>query len=118
MTVSERLRELMQKAGIPSAKQLSVASGVSQTMISKILRGESSPTVSTLEMLCEALRISTTEFFAGVDDERQGDDLWELREEFRRNPDLNMLFSMAKGATREDIIKTVKMLKVMKGDDT
>ncbi len=45
------------------------------------------------------------------------EEIWNLREELRRNPELNMLFSIAKGATKDDIIKTVKILRTLKGDE-
>jgi transcriptional regulator with XRE-family HTH domain len=116
MTVAERLEELMQKANITSQKRLAAASGISQTMIGKILRGESSPTIATLETLCAALNVTPAEFFSGIDDEDK-DDIWELREALRRNPEFNMLFSVTRNATKEDILKAVKILKTLKGDE-
>lgn len=116
MTTAGRLAELMKEANITSAKQLAVLSKVSQTMISKILRGESSPTVTTIEMLCAALNVTPSEFFASID-ESEDDEVWALREELRQNPELNMLFSTAKNATKADILKTVKILKTLKGED-
>lgn len=117
LTVAERLSELMKQANIPSAKQLASVSRVSQTMISKILRGDSSPTVTTLEMLCKALNVTPAEFFSTIDDAQSEDEIWALREELRRNPEFNMLFSLARGATKEELLDTVKILKALKGDD-
>lgn len=67
MNVGDRLAEIMRRRGVPSAKQLAGMSGVSQTMISKILRGESSPTSQTLELLCKALGISMSEFYETIE---------------------------------------------------
>lgn len=63
MSIAERLAIAMRKNGISSAMQLANLSGVSQTMISRILRGGASPTVDTLEMLCAGMGIKIEEFY-------------------------------------------------------
>jgi transcriptional regulator with XRE-family HTH domain len=47
----------------------------------------------------------------------QEDELWELREELRRNPDMRMLFSASKGAKKEHIQAAAAMLNALKGND-
>ena len=65
MDVADRLWGMMQQANVLSASQLQRISGVSQTQISRILRGASSPTVETLEILCKALGTDAAQFFQG-----------------------------------------------------
>lgn len=67
MDIAARLNELMKRAGVSSAKKLSELSGVSQTMISKILRSASMPTTGTLELLCNAMNVTMEEFFSPND---------------------------------------------------
>ncbi len=67
--VSERLRQLREGRGI-SMRQLARASGLSANALSTIERGLSSPSVSTLYKLADALGVPVTTFF-GPEDERQ-----------------------------------------------
>ncbi len=41
--------------------------GISQTVLGKIIKGESVPTIQTLEKICAALNISLAQFFAEDD---------------------------------------------------
>ncbi|MCC2613311.1 helix-turn-helix domain-containing protein [Neorhizobium petrolearium] len=64
--ISERLRSLRAKAGL-TLDELAQRSGVSRAMISRIERGEASPTAALLARLSEALGLTLSAFFA--DDE-------------------------------------------------
>lgn len=44
-------------------------------------------------------------------------ELWELREELRRNPDMRTLFSLGKNMTAKDLKKAVKIIETMCGED-
>lgn len=67
--------------------------------------------------------ISVRELMAGITEKvpapakSEDDELMELLEEARRNPDLRILFSLSKNATSEELKKYIKMIKVMCGDD-
>ena len=91
MNVSVRLAELMSEMGVTSAKKLADLSGVSQTMISRILRGDGAPTTTTLELLCGALGVTISEFF---DDGNQADSQEALSGvyfRFARDAELNQI---------------------------
>lgn len=45
------------------------------------------------------------------------DELWELREAMRRNPDVRVLFDLSKNASPQAIKRTVAVLKALKDDD-
>lgn len=60
---AERLRQLREASGL-TLDQLANASGVSRAMISRIERGEASPTASLLARICAALGLSLSGFFA------------------------------------------------------
>lgn len=47
----------------------------------------------------------------------EDDELDEILEEARRNPDLKMLFSLSSKATPEEIKKYIQIIKLMCGDD-
>jgi transcriptional regulator with XRE-family HTH domain len=60
-TVRLNLRRLMDQRGWNQV-ELARRSGVSQTMIGKVLRGESVPTVDTVEALANAFKLEALEF--------------------------------------------------------
>lgn len=61
--IAAKLRELRAEQGL-TIEALATASGVSRAMISKIERGEASPTAALLARLCSALGFSLSTFFA------------------------------------------------------
>ena len=67
--VGSRLRELREMRGI-SMRALATKSGLSANALSMIERGKTSPSVSTLYKLADALGVSITAFF-GVETEKQ-----------------------------------------------
>ncbi|MFA7414068.1 MAG: XRE family transcriptional regulator [Rhizobium sp.] len=62
-TVGERVRRLRAERGL-TLDQLAEISGVSRAMISRVERGEASPTAALLARLCSALGVSLSVFFA------------------------------------------------------
>jgi transcriptional regulator with XRE-family HTH domain len=62
-TVGKRLRTLRERKGW-SLRQLSEKCGLSINAISRIERGENSPTITSLTRLAEALSIPITDFFS------------------------------------------------------
>ena len=67
--VGTRLKELREARGV-SMRALATKSGLSANALSMIERGKTSPSVSTLYKLADALGVSITAFF-GVGDEKQ-----------------------------------------------
>lgn len=45
------------------------------------------------------------------------DELWEIREQLRRRPEMRTLFSVTKDASSEDLKKAIKIIETLKGDD-
>ena len=45
------------------------------------------------------------------------DEALELLEELKTRPEMRTLFSVSKKATKEDILKAVKIIEALKGDD-
>jgi transcriptional regulator with XRE-family HTH domain len=61
--IADRLRSLRAARGL-GMEALAAASGVSRAMISRIERGEASPTAALLGKLCAAMDVSLSAFFA------------------------------------------------------
>ncbi len=68
--VGKRLRQLRDDHGI-SMRRLATLSGLSANALSMIERGKTSPSVSTLYKLADALEIPITAFFSGVPEKEQ-----------------------------------------------
>ena len=68
--VASRLRELREGRGI-SMRTLAVKSGLSANALSMIERGKTSPSVSTLYKLADALGVSITAFFGAETDKKR-----------------------------------------------
>lgn len=63
MDAQERIRQLMDGRGW-SEYRLSKESGLAQSTIANIFRRNNSPTLPTLEAVCEAFGITLTQFFS------------------------------------------------------
>lgn len=63
MNTKQRLKELMDERHWTEYR-LAVASGLSQSTISNIFHRDSSPSIATLEAICNGLGISLSQFFA------------------------------------------------------
>jgi transcriptional regulator with XRE-family HTH domain len=68
--VANRLRELREGQGI-SMRTLATRSGLSANALSMIERGKTSPSVSTLYKLADALGVSITAFFGTESEKKQ-----------------------------------------------
>ena len=61
--IEQRIKELCDKQQITKYR-LSQMTGVTQTVLSRIIKRENVPTIQTLEKICAALNISLAQFFA------------------------------------------------------
>jgi transcriptional regulator with XRE-family HTH domain len=66
-SIAERIKHLRIEGNL-TLDQLASASGVSRAMISRIERGEASPTAALLARICAALGLSLSGFFAEDDE--------------------------------------------------
>ena len=68
MDVVERLNEIMRKQHISDYK-LAKISGLSLSTLSNMRKRNTVPSIVTLEIICKALNITLTQFFASEDDD-------------------------------------------------
>lgn len=61
--IGSRIKELCDKQQITKYR-LSQMTGVTQTVLSRIIKRENVPTIQTIEKICAALDISLAQFFA------------------------------------------------------
>ena len=90
------------------------------------------PTIDKLKLIAHAMDMSLDDLFKATDDTlvslkrdsaedvqnpTNDDDLLELREAMRRNPEVRILFSATKGAKKEHIKAAAAMLEALKAND-
>ena len=63
MTVQQRIRELMEQRGW-SEYRLAKESGLSQSTISNMFSRNTMPSISTLEVICDAFGLTLAQFFS------------------------------------------------------
>ena len=64
MDVVKRINDIMKKQGM-SRYQLAKLSGLSQSTLSNMNTRNTTPSIPTVELICHALNISLSQFFAG-----------------------------------------------------
>ena len=123
----ERFEQLLQKRGVTPYK-VSKETGVTQTSLSNWKSGRNTPSAKTLQKLADYFGV-TVGYLMGTEEEEPNatdkennpivldDDAVELLEELKERPEMRTLFSVSKKATKEDILKAVKIIEALKGDD-
>ena len=123
----EIFEQLLQRFCV-TTYQVSKATGISQSTLSnwKIRRNMISPEKG--KIIAEYFGVSLG-YLMGTEEEEPNavdkdnnpividDDALELLEELKTRPEMRMLFSVSKKATKEDILKAVKIIEALKGDD-
>lgn len=117
----ERLKTLADERGISLTKAFT-ESGVGKNFISNMKT--SNPSMGKITMLANYFGVSV-DYLLGKTDEKEkapavdADDreLNEYLEFLRTDPNYRMMFSLMKGATKEDVEKAVKVIKSLLGED-
>lgn len=114
-----RFEELLREKGVKKtflAEKLHRTSTIFQDWKA----GKSRPSYEQVQIVAEALG-TTPEYLTGETDEKKplvndDEELTDLLERVRDDPDLRMLFSVTKGATKEDIQKAIKIIQMLKNE--
>ena len=112
MHVGERIAEMMKKKGI-SQNRLAKMAQLSQSGISSIISGASSPKENTLQAIASALGCSVSDL---LNDEKEPEDKWDLSERLRRDPDFRIVYDQLSKAKPEHIRAVSAMLKSLEGE--
>ena len=97
-------------------KALADKVGAKHNSVSDWENGKNMPDPDTIVSLCEVLGLDAGYLLRSEPQNASDDEIWELREELRRNPDMRMLFSASKGAKKEHIQAAAAMLNALKGN--
>lgn len=125
MTKIPKLFELMNQKNI-TAKQLSADLKISAGNISDWKSGRSMPSSEKLQLIADYFDVST-KYLLGDDnikvyDEHDNivvidDETRDIIDSLRTNPEMKILFSVSKKATKEDIIKAVKIIEALRNEE-
>ena len=113
----ERLKELRTAQKL-TQQQMADYLGVDRTTYVKYETDKSGPTFDTLQKLADYFGV-TVDFLMGRDTIEKpaatmDDELNEYLEELKNREDMRMLFSLAKGATKEDVMQAVKIIEALR----
>lgn len=110
--------ELLKNRGI-TAYQVSKATGISTGSLSDWKNGRSSPKADKLQKIADYFGVSVDYLLGKTYTKKEptvktdDDELNEYLEELKNRPEMQMLFSLAKGASKEDVEKAVKIVEAL-----
>lgn len=107
----DRLREI-RKSKNWTLDDMATVLGTSKQVLSRYENGYRSPKVTTVANYANRLGVELSALTGGNMEE---DEMWEIREAFRVNPETRTLFSLAKNARPEDITAAIAVLSALKG---
>lgn len=93
--------------------------GLKTSTVSDWVNGKKYPRVDKMQLLADYFGILKSDLTEEHDTSKLTDDieLQEYLEELKNRSEMRMLFSLAKGATKEDVEKAVKIIEALKEDD-
>ena len=109
----EIFEQLLQIKGVSTYK-VSKETGVSQQTFSSWKKGTYTPKQDKLQKIANYFGVSV-EYLMGKDTKTTAEDI-ELQnylEELRTRPEMKMLFSLTKKATKADVEKVIKIIEVI-----
>lgn len=112
-SIGDRIKQL-REAKKWTQDDLAEAAGIHRVTIAKYEAGKVEPKSTSLSRLAAALDVDAG-FLLGEVDEMTDEDreLWELREQVRRDPERHYLFSLAKDASIDDVRQAVAIIDAL-----
>ena len=118
---------LLEKHGI-TAYKVAKATGITTSTLTSWKQGKYVPKPDKLQKIADYFGVSLG-YLMGTEGEEPNaidkennpivldDEALELLKELKTRPEMRTLFSVSKKATKEDILKAVKIIEALKGDD-
>lgn len=112
---SENLRRIRKERGY-TMDALAEMLGTTKQVLSRYESGERVPKITVAKNIADVLHVSLAEL-TGTEEPSNGNDIWQIREDFRRNPDLRAIFDLSRNATPEQMKQIKKVIKALRGTD-
>lgn len=92
---------------------------ITASTVSDWANGKKYPRVDKMQMLADYFGILKSDLTEEHEESKLTDDisLQSYLEELKNREEMRMLFSLAKGATKEDVMQAVKIIEALKKDD-
>ncbi len=118
ISFSDNLKALRKEHKL-TQKQLSVELGVALSTVAMWETGARQPDYDKLNKIATFFNVShdallTGPAESGYDDTDTSSDIMEIRDLLRTRPEMKMLFSVSKNATKADIERTVAIIEALK----
>lgn len=116
----DKIKTLAKEKGI-SISHLCAKVGMGRGYLSDVKNGKNTMTEDRLVIIAEALN-TTKEYLTDKTEQKnkpittEDDELNEYLEMLRTRPELKMMFNLAKGATKADVEKSVKIIEAFLAD--
>ena len=112
---SERLAALRRERGLTQAA-LAERLGISKSAVSMYERGNREPELELLQAMADLFGVSVSSLLGREEPLVNGDaELTAYLESLRDRPELRMLFSVTKHASKEDVEAAVKIIEALRG---
>lgn len=114
---SDVLKKLRIQNGL-SQEELGKKLGLAKSTISMYENGEREPkSIEILEAIADIFNVDMNTLTDSKVSAELNDELQEYLEELKNRPEMRMLFSLAKGATKEDVMQAVRIIEALKRDE-
>lgn len=113
---SDVLRSLRLKAGL-SQEELGKKLGLAKSTISMYESSTREPNLEVLEAIADTFNVDMNTLTDSKVSAELSSELQEYLEELKNRSEMRMLFSLAKGATKEDVMQAVKIIEALKKDE-
>ena len=100
-----------------SQEELANRLGLAKSTISMYENGQREPSLEILEAIADTFNVDMNTLTDSQKSAEISDELQEILEELKNRSEMRMLFSLAKGASKEDILQTIKIIEALKKDD-
>lgn len=92
---------------------------ITASTVSDWANGKKYPRVDKMQMLADYFGILKSDLTEEHEEAKMTDDieLQEYLEELKNRSEMRMLFSLAKGATKEDVMQAVKIIEALKKEE-
>ena len=110
---SENLTNLLQRCG-KTQLQLANSLDVSKSTVSSWCSGSKMPRMGKIDEIAAWLSVSRSELIEEGGGNTDNKDVSDLLEALRTRPEMRMLFSVSKDASKEDIEKAVAIIEALR----